>query len=90
MRICVTDQSDGNYICFVAKYFLTWIDEIVKGDDECLRVNVLYVNMTKAFATFSESYRCGDAIGIELGYEYFVPIWRAYGQHRYVGRHWRQ
>lgn len=39
---------------------------------------------------FIDSYRCGDAIGIEMGYQNFVAVWRALGQHRYEEHHWRQ
>ena len=46
--------------------------------------------MAKDFFTSVDSYRSANAVGIELGYQSFVTVWRALGQTRYLERHWRQ
>ena len=46
--------------------------------------------MSKDFFTFIRSYRTGDSIGVEIGYQNFVTVFRINGQHRYLERHWRQ
>ena len=84
------DQSKGNFVCFVGIRFAGWLHELAAGDDDWLKCNALFVLLVKDFFTFVDSYRCGDAIGIETGYETFVVIWRALGQCHYELRHWRQ
>ena len=84
------DTSDANYCCHVATSFLAWVDDLTEGSDYWLRTCALFVLMAKEFLTFVESYRCGDSIAIENGYQSFVSVWRCLGQTRYLERHWRQ
>ena len=48
------------------------------------------MHLTDDFFRFVASYRCGDSIGIEVGYQNFLPVWRSLGHTRYLERHWRQ
>ena len=43
-------------------------------------------NMNKAIL-FVKSYRSGNSIGVKKGYEWYVPIWKALGQHKYEARY---
>ena len=85
-----TDCSDSNFICFVAKSFVCQIDKLHTESDNWLKTCSVFISMAKDFFTFIDSFRSGDAIGIENGYQQFVPVWRALGQNRNVERHWRQ
>ena len=85
-----TDHSPDGYVCFFAESFASWVDELADGDDHWLKACCLFVTMSKDFFTFVDSYRSGDAIGVEMGYQSFVAVWRALGQTRYLERHWRQ
>ena len=84
------DTSNANFMCFVAKRFSDWLLELRDCSDHWVRCCSLFVRMARDFLTFVESYRNGDSIGIELGYQDFAPVWRALGQNRYLERHWRQ
>ena len=49
-----------------------------------------FLRMSDDFILFVKSYRSGDSIGVEKGYEWYVPIWKALGQHKYVARYHEQ
>ena len=74
-----TDLSNENFLCHVAQKFDEWIGDLHNCDDNWLRMCSLFLNMARDFFTFVESYRSGDSIGIELGYQDFVAVWRALG-----------
>ena len=84
------DLSDANFLCYFASSFLVWLEDLTEGSDHWLRTCSLFVQIAKEFLTFVESYRCGDSIAIEYGYQRFVPVWRCLRQSRYLERHWRQ
>ena len=84
------DLSDANFLCYFASSFLVRLEELTEGSDHWLRTCSLFVQIAKEFLTFVESYRCGDSIAIEYGYQRFVPVWRCLRQSRYLERHWRQ
>ena len=84
------DLSDENLMCFFGTKFGEWIESLHYSDDHWLKCCSLYVSMAQDFFTFVESFRCGDSIGIELGYAKFLPVWRALGQTRYQERVYRQ
>ena len=84
------DKSPESYICYFAESFASWVDELANGDDNWLKACCLFITMSKDFFTFVDSYRSADAIGVEMGYQAFVAVWRALGQTRYLERHWRQ
>ena len=46
--------------------------------------------MANGFSPFVRSYRTGDSVGVEIGYQTFAPVFRVNGNHRYLERHWRQ
>lgn len=89
-RESARDLSDANFMCYVAQAFSDWLFELRDCSDRWIRCCSLFVRMARDFLTFVESYRNGDSIGIELGYQQFAPVWRALGQTRYLERHWRQ
>jgi hypothetical protein len=84
------DQSLGNFICHAASRFAEWVVSLEKCDDDWLKCLAFFTHIAKDFFTFVESYRCGDAIGVEQGYENFIPTFVALGHHRYADRHWAQ
>ena len=86
----VADQSPDSYLCFYAESFAAWIDKLGDGDDNWLKACALFTTMAKDFFTFVGSYRIADEIGVEMGYQAFVTVWRALGQTRYLERHRRQ
>ena len=83
------DKSHSNYVCHVASEFSRWLIILENGDDDWLKCCAMFIRMAKDLFTFIDSFRRGDAIGIETGYELFVVVWRALGQHRYEARHWK-
>ena len=85
-----TDQSEANYVCFIAKQFSLYITQLSDCDDDWLRTCSMFITMSQDFFAFVASYRNGDSIGIESGYQTFVGVWKALGQKRYEERHWRQ
>ena len=84
------NATDANLVCYMSQEFADWIVEIREGSDDWLKTNAMFVSMAHDFITFVEAYRSGDSISIELGYQRFVPVWKALGQSRYEERHWRQ
>jgi len=82
-----TDQRDANFMCYFASEFDQWVDTLHESSDKWLRMCALFVTMSKDFITFVDSYRSGDSIGIEVGYQAFAPVWRCLGQSRYLERH---
>ncbi len=85
-----TDQSRGNFICHASTAWAKWVGELEKCDDDWLKCLASFTHIAKDFFTFVKSYRCGDAIGTEQGYENFVPVFVAFGHHRYLDRHFTQ
>ena len=85
-----TDQTDDNYVCFIALSFEKWLVDLRTSNDHWLRVCSGFVFMANEFNTFVDSYRSGDAIGIDEGYHIFTSVYRVTGQHRYLERAWRQ
>ena len=84
------DLSDENFVCFVASAFQTYLSCLHESDDTWLRMCAMFLHLTDDFFRFVASYRCGDSIGIEVGYQNFLPVWRSLGHTRYLERHWRQ
>ena len=50
----------------------------------------LFLHISDDFFRFVQSYRCGDAIAIEKGYEWFVTAWTSLGQVKYVSAYHEQ
>ena len=39
---------------------------------------------------FVESYRLGDSVAVEYGYQKHLPVWQFLGQHKYVDIFYKQ
>ena len=44
----------------------------------------MFLHMSDDFTIFIESYCSGDAVATIKGYDWFVPVWTPFGQHKYV------
>ena len=77
-------------MCYFALRFEEWIECLHESPGNWLQMCSLYLTMAKDFLTFVDLYRCGDSIGIELGYQASAPVWKCLGQTRYLKRHWCQ
>ena len=67
--------------------FTVWLTKLEDGDDDWLKCCAMFLRMSKHLFTFIVLFCCGDVIDIETGYELFLVVWRALGQHRYESRH---
>ena len=82
LRDGFTQQKDGslsNFVYYTTNQFTDWLGDLENGDDDWLKYCAMFLRMSKDLFTFIDSFRCGDAIGIETGYELFVVVWRALG-----------
>ena len=79
--------SDANYVCFVSSAFQTHLDSLHNSDDNWQRTCAMFICMANDFFTFVAWYSSGESIGIEIGYQNFVGVWKALGQTRYLECH---
>ncbi len=87
------DECSDSYAAFVCKYavgFKTFLNEMKASNDELRSACALYLTMYTQFRIFVDSYRSGDAVGILLGYNSFVPFWYSLGQQKYSEVVWSQ
>ncbi|KAK1743298.1 hypothetical protein QTG54_005919 [Skeletonema marinoi] len=87
------DTSEKNHAAFLCKFavgFKKFLHQMKTSKDELRRACALYLIMYTEFRTFVDSYRCGDAIAVLMGYNRFVPYWHALGQLKYVECVWNQ
>ncbi len=83
-----SDQSMGNFVCYVAESYVDHIKHMKTSDDHWLRANTIFIWMAKDFFTFVDSYCYRGVIGIETGYKRFVAV-SVFGGHTcYSERHW--
>jgi len=86
-----SDKNDNDIICKVAhEYQLYLRHNEDHSNDELMKMACLFLHMSDDFFLFVQSYRCGDAIGIEQGYEWFVAAWTSLGQVKYVAAYHEQ
>jgi hypothetical protein len=77
-----SSEDCGEYL---ARQFPLWLQQkLTTSTDEVLRMNILYVTITRKYALFRQSSRNGDSTTVEWLYEYFIPIWLMVGKHNYV------
>ena len=82
-----TDSDDGaEFLCSMSIGFIDFLVDITELVDEWRRACALFVIMVADFERFVEAYRNEDAIMIECGYKYFLPILFELGQNAYVER----
>ena len=82
-----TRQLDENYVCFIAKEFSLWIEELCDYEDDWLKTCAIFITMAEDFFAFVASYRSGDSTGIRHGYQDIDGVWKALGQNHYEERH---
>ena len=82
--------SDSDTVCLIAKDFNSFLNRMKKCGDEWTRTCVLFVIMAGDFFKFVSAYRNADAVGVEMGYCRFAPVWQQLGQTKYLERHWDQ
>ena len=76
-------------VCYVASEFQKYLNKLHESSNIWQQTCAMFLHLPNNFFTFVASYRCGDSIGIEVGYQSFLPVWRALDHTRYLERHWR-
>ena len=77
-----TDQSSANYFCFVGTQFGRWLLDMHTSQDEWIHACSFSLHLANDFFSFVRSYRTGDLIGVEIGYQLFAPVFRMQGTHQ--------
>lgn len=80
-----TDDA-GKFVAKSSIKFITFLEKVSKGDDEWRKACALFVLMTTDLLEFIDAHRTEDAVGIELGYLKFTPVWEMLRQSKYVER----
>ena len=81
-----SENEDANKVVEIVKAFQLWqlSCKYAAGGDEHLQMIANFILVSDDFIDFVDSIRKRDSIGIEDGYQCFVPVWRMLGQTKYL------
>jgi len=79
-------QHDLDILCTFGNRYQEWLRQMEddKNPDQYEQVCALFLHMSDDFQLFVDSYHSGDSILVERAYDWFVPVWAALGQKKYV------
>ena len=77
-------MSDEDYITSVAIGFEDYVRDLKKCDDKWISTCAVFLDISHDLVEFTNAYRIGDSIAIELGYQKHSFFWEVLGQNKYV------
>ena len=85
-----TDKdNDGNHLTATAIGYLKWVQGLKSSSDKWVSICAVFLEMANDYLECVASYRVGDAVMVEYGYQKHTPALEIMGQNKYVEIHWR-
>jgi hypothetical protein len=84
------DDNTGDLLCSIAIEFQLFLSRLMQSTDDHLKLLANFLLVSGEFLEFVLPYRSQDSITIEMGYQWFAPIWKVLGQTKYMEATWEQ